>query len=209
MAYAAWTHTMRNRADHGKRFGGKTMKKKALYIAAAVIVVAAAVLVYKRTFNSPAQPGFVLRVQPETVDGGSRLALRFINEGPGELVIATGELQTYLIRSNDDPNLYCLYMGRTKEEFNGDRRVVISIHDLKPVEIRALEELRLNDISPLLTTLPAGKVAFVVAYEVSQSIGERYGVWHGYLESNSIELTVARPENPGTIGNDAETVNRE
>jgi hypothetical protein len=170
------------------------MNKKILYAIAAAVIVLVVVLVCLRSFRSPAKPGFVLRIQPEAVDNQSRLALRFINEGPGDLVIATGELQTFLVKSNDDPDLFCLYMGRTQEEYNGTRRVVLSPHDFKPVEIRPNEELRLNDVSPLLTTLPAGQIKLVAAYEVSKSIGERYAIWHGYIESNAIELTVNRPE---------------
>lgn len=170
------------------------MNKKILYAVAAAVVVLIVVLICVSAFRSPAKPGFVLRIQPETVENQSRLALRFINEGPGDLTIATGELQTFLVKSNDDPNHFCLYMGRTQEEFNGNRRVVLSAYDFKPVEIRQNEELRLNDVSPLLTSLPAGQIKLVAAYEVSKSIGERYAIWDGYIESNAIELTVNRPE---------------
>ncbi len=170
------------------------MNKRIFYIIGAVIAALIVVLLCVRALSSPAKPGFVLRIQPETAENQNRLALRFINEGPGDLVIATGELQTYLVKSNDDPSLFCLYMGRTQEEFNGTRRVVLSPYDFKPVEIRPNEELRLNDVSPLLTSLPAGQIKLVAAYEVTKSIGERYGIWHGYTESNAIELTVNRPE---------------
>ncbi len=172
------------------------MKKRSIIIAAIAAAVAVAAGLAAVFFFSSGKPLFLLRVQTETSDGNNRLTLRFINEGKSPMVLATGELQAILGPAKDKPNLFYLYLGRTNEQFNGENRVVISPYDLRPVEVRPKEELRLNDITPLLTGLPAGKIQLLVVYEVSPSIGQRYGVWHGYIESNIIELNVARPETP-------------
>lgn len=172
------------------------MRKKIIYAAAALVAAIIVVVICVRVLTAPAKADFSIRVQAEQVGEASRLALHFINNGPGEMTLATGDLHTALIRSNENQNLFCLYMGRTAEEQVDGRRVVISPYDLRPVDLRAKEEVRLNDITPLLSGLPAGKVTLVVAYEISKPIGDRYGVWSGYIESNMFELTINRPPAP-------------
>lgn len=163
-------------------------------IAVAVVVIAICVYVYTRASGAGEKANFTLRIQAETHEQTQRLALRFVNDGPGKLTIATGELQTALVGPKDGRDVYTLYMGRTQEQSDGGYRVVFSTVDMKPVELRAKEEVRINDISPLLSGLPAGKINLVAVYEVSKSIGDRYGVWSGVVESNPFELTVTRAE---------------
>lgn len=172
------------------------MRNRIIGAAVAVAVMAIAVYAAVRIYSGPGEGALTLRLQAEQVGDAGRLALHFINDGPGNIVLATGQLQTLLVPAKDEPGLVCLYMGRTQEDTVEGRRVVISPYDLKPTEIRAGEEIRFNDISPLLNALPAGKIRLVAAYEIARGIGERYGVWSGYAESNQFELNVNRPASP-------------
>ena len=163
-------------------------------IPVAVVLVGICIYVYYRASGASETANFSLRIQAESTDSTQRLALRFMNDGPASLTIATGDLQAAIIAPEGGGDIYTLYMGRTQELDDGGYRVVFSDADLKPVEIRAREEVRINDISPLLSSLPAGRVGLVVAYEVSASIGERYGIWSGLVRSNVFELNVSRTE---------------
>ncbi len=174
------------------------MSKKIIYAAAAVVAALIVVIICVRVLTTPAKAVFSIRVQSEQVGEASRLALHFINDGPGEMTLATGDLQTALVRSNDNQNLFCLYMGRADDDQVEGRRVVVSPYDLRPVTLRAKEEVRLNDITPLLAGLPAGKITLVVAYEIPKAIGDRYDVWSGYIESNMFELTTNQQPAPET-----------
>lgn len=126
--------------------------------------------------------------------GRGRLAMHLINDGPGSLAIMTGMLQPATQMSDKGDGRIFIVFRSAPEMFHEGRRVVWADMDIRPVRLLANEEVQLPDIAPLLTQLPEGKINIAVAYEINTELAKRYGLWSGRIESNSIEITINRPQ---------------